>query len=39
MPLVMVDERPVGSGIPGPLTRALHQHYRELVEKELQQSI
>jgi len=39
MPLVMVHERPVGSGIPGPLTKALHQHYRELVGKELQLSI
>jgi branched-chain amino acid aminotransferase len=35
MPMVMVNGRPVGNGIPGPLTRELHQLYRELVKEEL----
>jgi branched-chain amino acid aminotransferase len=39
MPLTMVNERPVGSGIPGPLTAELHQRYRELVQEELQLSL
>ena len=39
MPLVMVNEHPVGSGIPGPLTRELHQRYRKLVTEELHLSL
>ena len=35
MPMVMVNGRPVGNGIPGPLTRELHQRYRKLVKEEL----
>ena len=36
MPLVMLNEKKIGSGKPGPLTELLHQGYRELVNKELQ---
>jgi branched-chain amino acid aminotransferase len=36
MPLVMLNEKKIGSGRPGPLTELLHQGYRELVNKELQ---
>jgi branched-chain amino acid aminotransferase len=35
MPLVMLNERKIGSGRPGPLTELLRQSYRELVNKEL----
>jgi len=38
MPLVTVQGRPVGSGVPGPLTGELHQRYRELVQQELRPS-
>jgi len=38
MPLVMVQGRPVGSGVPGSLTGELHQRYRELVQQELRLS-
>jgi branched-chain amino acid aminotransferase group I len=38
MPLVMVQGRPVGSGLPGPLAGELHQRYRELVQQELRLS-
>ncbi len=36
MPLVMLNERKIGSGRPGQLTELLRQSYRELVNKELQ---
>lgn len=36
MPMVMVHGRPVGIGIPGPLTGEYHQSYREMVQRELQ---
>ena len=35
MPLVTLNERKIGSGRPGPLTGALLQHYRKLVNREL----
>ncbi len=35
MPLVMLNERKIGSGRPGQLTELLRQSYRELVNKEL----
>jgi len=35
MPLVMLNERKIGSGRPGPLTGALLQQYRKLVNREL----
>jgi branched-chain amino acid aminotransferase group I len=35
MPLVMLNERKIGSGRPGPLTAALLQQYRNLVNREL----
>jgi branched-chain amino acid aminotransferase group I len=35
MPLVMLNERKIGSGRPGSLTELLRQSYRELVNKEL----
>jgi branched-chain amino acid aminotransferase len=34
MPVVRVDEKPVGDGIPGPLTRALMARFAALVERE-----
>jgi branched-subunit amino acid aminotransferase/4-amino-4-deoxychorismate lyase len=36
MPLVMLNEKKIGKGKPGPLTELLHQGYRELVNRELQ---
>lgn len=36
MPLVMLNEKKIGKGKPGPLTELLRQGYRELVNKELQ---
>jgi branched-chain amino acid aminotransferase len=39
MPLVTVNGRPVGSGVPGPLTGELHKRYRELVQEELRLSL
>ena len=35
LPLVGVDERPLGKGIPGPLTQELMSAYKELVKEEL----
>ncbi|MBM4130362.1 D-amino acid aminotransferase [bacterium] len=35
LPVVGVDERPVGEGRPGPLTRRIQTAYRELVAREL----
>jgi branched-subunit amino acid aminotransferase/4-amino-4-deoxychorismate lyase len=35
MPLVMLNEKKIGSGKPGPLTGALIQQYRNLVNQEL----
>jgi branched-chain amino acid aminotransferase len=35
LPLVRVDEHPIGKGIPGPLTQELMSAYKELVKKEL----
>jgi branched-chain amino acid aminotransferase len=35
MPLVMLNERKIGSGTPGPLTAELLQQYRKLVNEEL----
>jgi branched-subunit amino acid aminotransferase/4-amino-4-deoxychorismate lyase len=37
-PVVRVDERPVGGGRPGPVTRRLQTAYRELVARELASS-
>jgi branched-chain amino acid aminotransferase len=34
MPLIAVDDRRIGSGSPGPITRLLQQRYREAVEEE-----
>ena len=34
MPLIAINERRIGSGSPGPITRLLHQRYREAVEEE-----
>jgi len=34
MPLIAIHERRIGSGNPGPITRLLHQRYREAVEEE-----
>ncbi len=36
MPLVMLNEKKIGKGKPGPLTELLRQGYRELVNRELQ---
>jgi branched-chain amino acid aminotransferase len=33
-PLVRVDDKPIGSGKPGPLTQRLIKEYRRIVEKE-----
>jgi branched-chain amino acid aminotransferase len=30
MPIVTVDDRPIASGVPGPITQALHHAFREL---------
>lgn len=35
LPLVEVNEHPIGKGVPGPLTRELMSDYRELVKREL----
>lgn len=35
VPLVAVDERPIGSGRPGPVTGRLHAAYRAAVEAEM----
>ena len=35
MPLVAVDGRPIGDGMPGAITRRLMNEYRRLVEEEL----
>jgi len=35
LPLVRVDEHPIGKGIPGPLTQELMSAYKELVKEEL----
>lgn len=35
LPVVRVDDRPVGDGAPGPVTRRLQAAYRDLVEKAL----
>lgn len=35
LPVVRVDDRPVGDGKPGPVTRLLQTAYRDLVEKAL----
>ncbi|MEE9505212.1 MAG: branched-chain-amino-acid transaminase [Thermodesulfobacteriota bacterium] len=35
LPLVRVDEHPIGKGIPGPLTQELMSAYKELVKGEL----
>ena len=34
MPLIAINERRIGSGSPGPITRLLQQRYREAVEEE-----
>ncbi|MBN2461979.1 MAG: aminotransferase class IV [Dehalococcoidia bacterium] len=34
MPLTRLDEKPIGSGTPGPITRRLMSSYRELVARE-----
>ncbi len=34
MPVVRLDERPVGTGEPGPLWRRVYAHYRERVRRE-----
>jgi len=34
MPLIAIDGKRIGSGSPGPITRLLHQRYREAVEEE-----
>jgi branched-chain amino acid aminotransferase len=31
LPVVAVDGRPVGAGVPGPMTRSLHRRFRECV--------
>jgi len=35
LPIVAVDDRPLGAGTPGPMTRRLQGAYRELVETAL----
>lgn len=35
MPLVALDGKPLGNGVPGPVTQGLMRSYRELVKKEL----
>jgi branched-subunit amino acid aminotransferase/4-amino-4-deoxychorismate lyase len=34
MPVIAIDGKPIGSGSPGPITRLLHQRYRQAVEEE-----
>jgi branched-chain amino acid aminotransferase len=34
LPIRQIDNRLIGTGRPGPLTRHLHKHYQELVKKE-----
>ncbi|MEZ4372414.1 MAG: aminotransferase class IV [Polyangiaceae bacterium] len=33
LPVVRVDEQPVGQGVPGPLTKRLHEAFREFVRR------
>lgn len=35
MPVVLIERKPVGDGKPGPITRAVHQLYRALVNREI----
>ena len=35
MPVVKVDKKTVGNGTPGPVTRALHRAFREILGREL----
>jgi branched-chain amino acid aminotransferase len=35
MPIVQVDARTIGSGTPGPVTKALHQRFRTMAREEL----
>ena len=35
MPLVAIDERPIGGGVPGPVTQKLMRLYKDLVASEL----
>jgi branched-chain amino acid aminotransferase len=34
MPIVAVDDRPIGSGQPGPVTRKLHDEFRKFVARQ-----
>jgi branched-chain amino acid aminotransferase len=34
MPIVMVDDRAIGTGMPGPVTRKLHEEYRKHVTRQ-----
>ena len=34
MPMIAIDERRIGSGTPGPITKLLQQRYREAMEEE-----
>jgi len=34
MPVIAIDERPIGPGSPGPITKLLQQRYREAVDEE-----
>lgn len=35
MPVIQVDRKKIGSGQPGPVTKFLHEQFRELLRKEL----
>jgi branched-chain amino acid aminotransferase len=34
MPIVVVDDRKIGTGMPGPVTRKLHEEYRKRVARQ-----
>jgi branched-subunit amino acid aminotransferase/4-amino-4-deoxychorismate lyase len=35
MPLTRLDDKPIGSGTPGPVTQQLMSTYKELIAKEV----
>jgi branched-chain amino acid aminotransferase len=36
MPVVRVDDDTIGTGLPGPITRRLHEEYRALIREEIE---
>jgi branched-subunit amino acid aminotransferase/4-amino-4-deoxychorismate lyase len=38
MPIVKVDDRDIGSGLPGPVTKTLHETFRQMARGVMQPS-